>query len=90
MKQIQFLILSAFLLTSCECGSNKQAETGSVSLTRDRPSTFSPTSLNILTWNILGREKGIARMIGANLFSVVIGLSIAFIYRKEVKAKQEE
>lgn len=45
---------------------------------------------NILTWNILGREKGIARMIGANLFSVVIGLSIAFIYRKEVKAKQEE
>jgi len=45
---------------------------------------------NILTWSILGREKGIARMIGANLFSVVIGLSIAFIYRKEVKAKQEE
>lgn len=44
----------------------------------------------ILTWSILGREKGIARMIGANLFSVVIGLSIAFIYRKEVKAKQEE
>lgn len=44
----------------------------------------------ILIWSILGREKGIARMIGANLFSVVIGLSIAFIYRKEVKAKQEE
>ncbi|NCC91513.1 MAG: permease [Spirochaetia bacterium] len=33
---------------------------------------------------------GIARMVGAILFSVVIGLTMAFIYRKEEKAKQEE
>lgn len=44
----------------------------------------------ILTWSILAREKGIIRMIGAIQFSDVIGLSIAFIYRKEVKTKQEE
>jgi len=29
-------------------------------------------------------------MIGAILFSVIIGLVMAFIYRKEEKAKQEE
>jgi uncharacterized membrane protein YraQ (UPF0718 family) len=33
---------------------------------------------------------GVARMIGAILFSVVIGLIMAFIYRKEEKAKKEE
>ncbi|HOO94351.1 MAG TPA: permease [Proteiniphilum sp.] len=44
----------------------------------------------ILTWSILGTEMGIARMVGAILFSVVIGLTMAFIYRKEEKAKQEE
>ncbi|MFA5209317.1 MAG: permease, partial [Proteiniphilum sp.] len=44
----------------------------------------------ILTWSILGTEMGIARMVGAVLFSVVIGLTMAFIYRKEEKAKQEE
>ena len=43
----------------------------------------------ILTWSILGTEMGIARMIGAVLFSVVIGLTMAFIYRKEEKTKQE-
>lgn len=44
----------------------------------------------ILTWRILGSEMGAARMIGAILFSVVIGWIMAFIYRKEEKAKQEE
>lgn len=44
----------------------------------------------ILTWRILGTEMGIARMIGAILFSVVIGMAMAFIYRKEEKAKKEE
>jgi len=44
----------------------------------------------ILTWRILGTEMGVARMVGAILFSVVIGLVMAFIYRKEEKAKQEE
>lgn len=44
----------------------------------------------ILTWRILGTEMGVARMIGAILFSVVIGLIMAFIYRKEEKAKKEE
>ena len=33
---------------------------------------------------------GIARVIGAVLFSVVIGLAMAFIFRKEEKAKQEQ
>ena len=44
----------------------------------------------ILTTRILGLEMGIARVIGAVLFSVVIGLAIAFIFRKEEKAKQEQ
>lgn len=44
----------------------------------------------ILTWRILGVEMGIARTIGAITFSVVIGLIMSFIYRKEEKAKQEE
>lgn len=44
----------------------------------------------ILTWHILGTEMGVARMMGAVLFSVVIGLAMAFIFRKEEKAKQEE
>ena len=44
----------------------------------------------ILTARILGIEMGIARMVGAIGFSVVIGLAMAFIFRKEEKAKQEE
>jgi uncharacterized protein len=44
----------------------------------------------ILTARILGFEMGVARFIGAVVFSVVIGLSMAFIYRKEEKAKAEE
>ena len=44
----------------------------------------------ILTARILGVEMGIARTIGAVVFSVVIGLIMAFIFRKEEKAKKEE
>lgn len=44
----------------------------------------------ILTWRILGTEMGVARMIGAIAFSVIIGLIMAFIFRKEEKAKKEE
>ncbi len=44
----------------------------------------------ILTARILGLEMGVARTIGAVSFSVLIGLSMAFIYRKEEKAKKEE
>ena len=36
----------------------------------------------ILTARILGLELGIARAIGAVLFSIVIGLLMAFIFRK--------
>jgi uncharacterized membrane protein YraQ (UPF0718 family) len=50
---------------------------------------FSVLSI-ILTWRILGMEIGIARMIGAIGFSVVIGLAMAFIYRREEKTKKEE
>jgi uncharacterized membrane protein YraQ (UPF0718 family) len=44
----------------------------------------------ILTARILGLEMGIARIIGAVVFAVVIGLAMSFIYRKEEKAKKEE
>lgn len=44
----------------------------------------------ILTARILGFEMGIARTIGAVSFSVIIGLIMAFIFRKEEKAKAEE
>lgn len=44
----------------------------------------------ILTARILGLEMGVARVIGAVLFSVVIGLAMSFIFRKEEKAKKEE
>lgn len=42
----------------------------------------------ILTARILGLELGIARIIGAVLFSVIIGLIMAFIYRKEEEQKE--
>lgn len=44
----------------------------------------------ILTARILGFEMGVARIIGAVIFAVVIGLVMSFIYRKEEKAKKEE
>ncbi|MHC1739449.1 MAG: permease [Ignavibacteriaceae bacterium] len=42
----------------------------------------------ILTARILGFEMGMARVIGAVSFSVIIGLVMAFIYRKEEKEKE--
>jgi uncharacterized membrane protein YraQ (UPF0718 family) len=42
----------------------------------------------ILTARVLGFEMGVARAAGAIVFSVVIGLIMAFIYRKEEAAKQ--
>lgn len=42
----------------------------------------------ILTARVLGIELGIARTIGAVLFSVIIGLIMAFMYRKEEKEKE--
>lgn len=44
----------------------------------------------ILTARILGPEMGVARIIGAVLFSVIIGLTMSFIFRNEEKAKKEE
>lgn len=41
----------------------------------------------ILTARVLGLELGIARAVGAVLFSVVIGLSMHFIFHKEELAK---
>jgi len=43
----------------------------------------------ILTARILGLELGIARVIGAVSFSIIIGLIMAFIYRKEEKVKAD-
>ena len=44
----------------------------------------------ILTARILGFEMGVARIIGAVLFSVVIGLIMSLIYRKEEQQKRED
>lgn len=44
----------------------------------------------ILTARILGMEMGIARIIGAVLFAIVIGSIMSLIYSKEEKAKKEE
>ena len=44
----------------------------------------------ILTARILGIEMGIVRVVGAVLFSIVIGLAMAFIFRKEEKVKKEQ
>jgi len=44
----------------------------------------------ILTARILGFEMGIARVIGAVVFAIVIGSVMSLIYRKEEKAKMEE
>ncbi len=44
----------------------------------------------ILTARILGFEMGVARTIGAVSFSVIIGVLMSLIYRKEEKAKREE
>lgn len=43
----------------------------------------------ILTARILGVEIGIARAVGAVVFSVVIGLVMSFIFRKEENEKKE-
>ena len=44
----------------------------------------------ILTARILGAEMGIARMVGAVAFSVIIGLAMSFIFRNEEEVKKEE
>ena len=44
----------------------------------------------ILTARILGFEMGVARVIGAVAFAVIIGSAMSLIYRKEEKAKREE
>lgn len=44
----------------------------------------------ILTARILGFEMGVARVIGAVAFAIVIGSVMSLIYRKEEKAKREE
>jgi len=44
----------------------------------------------ILTARILGFEMGLARIIGAVVFAIVIGSVMSLIYRKEESAKKEE
>lgn len=44
----------------------------------------------ILTARVLGLELGIARAVGAVLFSIIIGLSMHFIFRNEEKEKSKE
>jgi len=52
---------------------------------------YSGPAINILaivmTAKVLGAELGIARAIGAVFFSIVIGLLMSFIFRKEEQAK---
>jgi uncharacterized membrane protein YraQ (UPF0718 family) len=44
----------------------------------------------ILTARVLGIEMGIARAVGAIVFSIVIGLLMGFIFRKEEREKAEQ
>ncbi|MHC4563559.1 MAG: permease [Planctomycetota bacterium] len=44
----------------------------------------------VLTARVLGLELGIARAVGAIAFSVIIGLAMHLIYRKEERAKARE
>ncbi|MFO7853064.1 MAG: permease [Bacteroidota bacterium] len=44
----------------------------------------------ILTARILGFEMGLARIIGAVIFAIVIGSVMSLIYRKEERAKRDE
>lgn len=44
----------------------------------------------ILTARILGFEMGVARIVGAVVFAVVIGSAMALIYRKEEAAKRDQ
>ncbi|MBC8321147.1 MAG: permease [Bacteroidetes bacterium] len=44
----------------------------------------------ILTARILGFELGVARIIGAVIFSIIIGLIMSLIYRKEEKERAEK
>ncbi len=44
----------------------------------------------ILTARILGFEMGVARIIGAVVFAIVIGSAMSLIYRKEERAKRDE
>lgn len=44
----------------------------------------------ILTARILGFEMGVARIIGAVVFAIVIGSAMSLIYRKEERAKRNE
>lgn len=44
----------------------------------------------ILTARILGFEMGVARIVGAVIFAIVIGSAMSLIYRKEEKAKRDE
>jgi uncharacterized protein len=44
----------------------------------------------ILTARILGFEMGVARVIGAVVFAIVIGVVMSMIYRKEERQKRED
>jgi len=44
----------------------------------------------ILTARVLGLQIGVARAVGAILFSIIIGLLMALIFRKEEREKYEE
>jgi uncharacterized protein len=44
----------------------------------------------ILTARILGLEMGIARIVGAIIFAIIIGVTMSLIYRKEENAKRDQ
>lgn len=43
----------------------------------------------VLTAKVLGLELGVARAIGAVVFAIVIGLAMAFLYRREERARAD-
>ena len=51
---------------------------------------YSGPAISILSIILTARILGIERVVGAVSFSVIIGLAMSFIFRKEEKAKKEE
>ncbi len=55
---------------------------------------FSGPAINLLaivySARLLGLDIGVARAVGAVLFAIVIGLSMAFLFRREERARQED
>jgi len=91
-KWVAYMVasLSGTILAVCSCSIHKRG----AGLGPAIAFLYSGPAINILaiilTARILGFEMGLARIIGAVAFAIIIGSVMSLIYRKEEKAKQEE